>query len=127
LYGCCNLLKREQYYILDKLGYLEVLSPYLISCDRPIVKDGKPYNCSKNGKPACGSGLLSYWACKQAGLEDTRNYYEVDDEEYEAFCPDSDLSPRTFDSDKIIMKLQIHPLNQVILHRRLMHSRPKKR
>jgi 7-cyano-7-deazaguanine synthase in queuosine biosynthesis/predicted glutamine amidotransferase len=89
-YGMANLLKRDEYKILNELGYLERISPWLVSCDRPIVKeveiDGEtkkvPFNCSKNGLPACGSGLLSFAACKRAGIRDMRNYYEVLDDDW---------------------------------------------
>ena len=85
LYGLANILKCEQYHLLDRLGYLEVLSPWLVSCDRPIVEDGIPKNCSKGGKPACGSGKLSTWGSQIAGVKDLRNYYEVDDPNYVGF------------------------------------------
>lgn len=119
LYACANLLKTDQYILLDKLGYLKKLGPWLISCDRPIVMNNKPYNCSKNGKPACGSGLLSYWACKMAGVKDRRRYYKID-EEYIAFEPDSDLSKKDIDLKDVLKKLRLHPINLRILHRKLM-------
>lgn len=116
IYGLCNILKTEQYFLLNKLGYLNLLSPWLISCDRPIVEDGIVKNCSKDGKPACGSGLLSYWACIKAGYEDKRNYYQVDDPEYKAYEPDNDFSkPVEFDLEKIISKLEIPVENKNVL------------
>jgi hypothetical protein len=44
----------------------------------------------KNDIPACGSGLLSYWASKKIGMDDTklRNFYMVDDPNYKAYIPD---------------------------------------
>jgi 7-cyano-7-deazaguanine synthase in queuosine biosynthesis len=115
IYGCANLLKTEQYIMLKELGLLEVLSPWLISCDRPIVDAyGIPRNCSKGGSPACGSGLLSYWASKIAGVEDLRNYYEIN-EEYIPYVPPSDLSIKDISVTDIVDKLQIHEENKKIL------------
>lgn len=118
LYACANLLKTDQYFLLDKLGLLETLSPWLISCDRPKVIDGMPHNCSKNGIPACGSGLLSYWAAKLAGVPDTRRYYEIEDE-YTAYNPPSGLKPKEINLNQVLNKLQIHPENLEILRKRL--------
>jgi hypothetical protein len=119
LYGCANLLKSEQYILLDKLGYLEELSPWLISCDRPKMIDGNPHNCSKDEKPACGSGLLSYWACKYAGVEDGRRYYEVTDDNYVAYSPPSLFQRKDIPLESIFQKLQIHPINMRLLQRKL--------
>lgn len=119
MYVCSNLLKAEQYILLDKLDYLDSIGPNLISCDRPKVIDGIAHNCSKNGMPACGSGLLSYWAAKKAGVEDTRRYYEIDSE-YEAFVPNSNLTPKKMNMQDILKKLNIHPLNLRILQRKLL-------
>ena len=114
LFGLCNLLKTDQYILLNKLGYLEELSPWLVSCDRPIVKNGKPYNCSKNGVPACGSGLLSYWASKIAGVEDKRNFYEIESE-VEEYKLNSELKVKEFDLDQILNKINIPEINKSIL------------
>lgn len=139
LYGLCNILKTEQYILLKELGLLEKLSPWLISCDRPIIseytlkEDEKlptddfdvihtGFNCSKNGKPACGSGLLSYWAAKTAGVPDLRRYYEVDDPNYVAYEPNTDYTEKEFDIEKIVDKIQIPQKNRELLldtiHRR---------
>lgn len=120
LFACSNLLKTEQYILLDALGHLEKLSPWLISCDRPKMIDGVPHNCSKDGKPACGSGLLSWWATKYAGVEDYRKYYEVDDPEYIAFTPNSDLEVKPVSIQSILRKLQAHSINLKILHKKLL-------
>ena len=120
LYTCANLLKTEQYILLNKLDYLTQLSKWLVSCDRPMLINGIPHNCSKDGKPACGSGAQSYWAAKMAGVADTRNYYVVDDEEYKIFEPNSSLSVKQISTDDILAKLQIHPLNLRILQRKLI-------
>ena len=114
MYGLCNILKSEQYALLEAVGELGKLSPYMVSCDRPIVKDGQPHNCSKNGLPACGSGLLSYWGSKIAGVEDTRNYYEVDDE-FNGYASKSDLTPKYQDINKIIDKLEIPEFRRRLL------------
>jgi len=119
LYGLCNILKTEQYVLLDALGWKDALEPHLISCDRPEFRhvDGKlvPCNCSKDGKPACGSGLLSYWACKIAGLEDNRRYYEVDDEDYVAYVPDSTLNPKYIDVMNVIDRIEIPSMERAML------------
>jgi 7-cyano-7-deazaguanine synthase in queuosine biosynthesis len=87
LYCLSNLMKSEL-FVLIKYFHLENIYSETISCDRPIVKDGKSYNCSKEGIPACGSGLLSYWGAKISGVEDKRRFYEVNDPEYKAYIPD---------------------------------------
>ena len=120
MYGCVNILKTEQYVLLDKLGLLDRLGPWLVSCDRPIVMNGKPYNCSKDGEPACGSGLLSYWAAKLAGVEDNRNYYEVDDVDYVSYKPSSKLEKKEVTIEQILHKLEIHPENLEILKTKLI-------
>ena len=89
LYSLCNLLKAEQFLLLEYLGLLDELEPHLISCDRPKVvtlpdvcllngdqdPDAKiyPHLCwdvaanaaimTPEGKiePASGSGRLSMW------------------------------------------------------------------
>lgn len=110
LYGLCNILKTEQYHLLQYFNQLENLSKYLVSCDRPKVIDGEPYNCFYNGMPACGSGLLSYWACKAAGLQDLRNYYQID-KEYIPYSIKVDQKPISRIED-IINKLEIHSENK---------------
>jgi len=72
-----GLTKKEELVLMKHWGYEDLFS-YTISCDHAIVKDGKVYQCAKNGRPACGSGLLSKWAAMLAGIQDNRNYYEVD-------------------------------------------------
>jgi len=126
LYGLCNILKTEQYILLDKLGYLERLGKHMISCDRPKlfeINDNplapnlsykQPKNCSKNGIPACGSGLLSYWACLRAGLKDPRMYYEID-EEYTPYIPTDIFEINKINISDIINKLEIHDENKNIL------------
>ena len=72
-----GLTKKEELILMKHWGYEELFG-YTISCDHAIVKGGKVYQCAKNGRPACGSGLLSKWAATLAGIQDNRNYYEVD-------------------------------------------------
>jgi len=110
-------MKHELFVLIKEFG-LENVYRHTISCDRPIVKtetsplideqmsqtlsfdenemlEGEvnvietPCNCSKDGIPACGSGLLSYWGSKMVGMNDMelRNYYEVDDPDYKAHIP----------------------------------------
>lgn len=111
LFGLCNILKTEQYHLLNELGYYEKLGKYLVSCDRPkIIRQSNtvlPANCCKDDKPACGSGLLSYWACKMAGLPDYRTYYKVDDAEYKAYEPNSTLEKKNMNIEKIVNRIQI--------------------
>lgn len=120
LYACANLLKTEQYHLLNKLGLLDQLAPWMISCDRPKLINGIPHNCSKDGIPACGSGLLSYWACRLSGVKDNRRYYEVHDPNYKAFVPDHDsMRVKNICTEEVLKKIQIHTLNMRILQRKL--------
>jgi len=120
LHCCANLLKSEQYYLLQKMGLLEAIGPWLVSCDRPIVTNSKcdlglvVANCSKDGKPACGSGLLSYWAAKLAGIKDPRNYYEVDDE-YVPHEHKTPLTMKTLNLKDIIDRIEIDQINKRML------------
>lgn len=132
LYGCANLLKTEQYILLYRLGLLEKLGQYLISCDRPKIKPLKndhlwfPTNCSKDGKPACGSGALSRWAIDRIGLKDPRLYYEVDDPDYELYTPPEIKEKYIWPStDKILSKLQIHSENIEILRKQMKGVKDK--
>lgn len=91
LFGLSDIMKFEQFEIIKEFkDYLMDAYKYTISCDRAIVDDnGIPRNCMHNGIPACGSGLLSYWASKMVGLDDTkiRNFYECGDDKYHAYVP----------------------------------------
>ncbi|MFW6001913.1 MAG: 7-cyano-7-deazaguanine synthase [archaeon] len=123
LYGLCNLLKTDQYFLLNMLGCYDV-SKNFISCDRPKLINGIPHNCSKNNKPACGSGLLSHWACKMVGLEDLRNYYEITDS-YTAYEPNSTFNIKTFDINKIIDRIIIPEKNKEILRKEIAQGEKK--
>jgi len=85
LFGLSNLMKSDQYELIKQFDLFE-LYKHTISCDRPIVdKDGTPRNCmNKDGIPACGSGLLSYFAGQMVGIDDTkvRQFYVVDDDQH---------------------------------------------
>jgi len=113
-----NLMKSDQFALIKAFG-LEDIYRHTISCDRPIVdENGIPRNCSKNGVPACGSGLLSYWASKMVGMDDMqmRNFYEVE-EEYEPHVPDhlSEGKVLEKDIDQIIDRILIPKANRALL------------
>lgn len=106
LYSLCDIMKFEQYLLMKHFN-LQNVYKWTISCDRAGVEcvtcdhtrinhippnsiDGVPCNCMRNGMPACGSGLLSYWSSKLVGLDDMkiRNFYEIpSNEKYEAYVP----------------------------------------
>jgi len=125
-YCCSQLLKTEQYIILERLGLLKKLGQYMISCDRPIVKNGIAYNCcdKKNGIPSCGSGKLSYWAARRAGVKDPRKYYFVHDPDYKHYhVDDENLKVVEVDNDTILKKLFLPPINLRILQKKLDQKR----
>ena len=93
LYGLCDLMKSDQMYLIKYFNLFDIYK-HTISCDRPFIDldergDKIACNCSKNGKPACGSGALSYWAGKMVGMNDMelRHFYPVNDKEYELYEP----------------------------------------
>ena len=105
---CQGLTKAEE-LVLYKYFHLEHLFGHTVSCDRAIVRGNRVRQCSKDGMPACGSGLLSWWASKKAGLKDTRSYYEIDDPDYKAYIPDylkdGDVDPGLYSAQEIIDKV----------------------
>lgn len=130
LYGLSNLMKSDQFALIEAFK-LHAIYHDTISCDRPEMKyrdldDGTIWpdrddvlkahnaeriacNCSKNGMPACGSGLLSYWASKMIGMDDMamRNFYEVEED----YVPHK---PKHMDSGKQLTK-DIHNIIDRIL------------
>lgn len=97
LYCLSNLMKHELFVLIKHLK-LEDVYRHTISCDRPKMfyadtdeeafsedyprmRGIEPRNCSHNGIPACGSGLLSYWASKMVGMDDMgmRKFYDTED------------------------------------------------
>ena len=97
LLGLSNLMKSDQYEIIKQFE-LYYFYKHTISCDRPTIDYPRddygvlkanvpqvliPKNCmNQHGIPACGSGLLSYYAGKMVGIDDTvyRNFYTVQDD-----------------------------------------------
>lgn len=91
---CSMITKSEQILLLKEMNMVDILK-MTISCDRPIIHNGIIKQCSTiiniNGKdtivPACGSGLLSFWARKKANIDINIDYYQIDDNEYKPFLP----------------------------------------
>jgi len=122
LYCLSNLMKNEL-FVLIKEFKLKNVYRHTISCDRPIVHCcGEPgtedeiieaRNCMKDGIPACGSGLLSYWGAKMVGMNDMelRNFYEVYDPEYVAHIPGhiKNQATKTPDVNDIIDRILLPP------------------
>ena len=117
LYGLSNLMKSDQWELIKHFDLWDVIK-HTISCDRPYLystSDGDsvstPHNCMKDGLPACGSGLLSYWSSKMVGIDDMniRNFYEVDDPDYQPYMPVHINEGKTLDKDiyNIIDRIQI--------------------
>jgi 7-cyano-7-deazaguanine synthase in queuosine biosynthesis/predicted glutamine amidotransferase len=134
MFGLCNILKTEQFYLLNEFADIEKITPWLVSCDRPIVEeeDGElvPKNCAKlnpktnNIEPACGSGRLSYWAWNSTILNrslNKRRYYLVDDKNYNPYNTEikNPDELEKIDIKKIISKLFIPEYNKNILYRKL--------
>lgn len=122
LYCLSNLMKSEQWVLIKFLEIEEIIKD-TISCDRPIVdKNGVPRNCMKNGLPACGSGALSYWAAKMVGMEDNRNFYEVDDDAYELHHAEHLYTGQKLYSsiDNIVDRILIPEKNKTILKNKVL-------
>ncbi len=106
-YGLSDLMKFEQFALIKEF-HLEQAYRHAISCDRAKVIDGVPCNCMKNGIPACGSGLLSYWGSKMVGMDDTkiRNFYEVNDPDLKILEPEHlKHEPEKYDIHAIIDRI----------------------
>lgn len=119
VYGMANILKAEQYVLLDSFSWLEKLSPWLVSCDRPVVINGIPCNCSlDNGEAGCGSGRRSMFAIRNAGLKDLRNYYVVNDSNYDPYMSKG-VVKQVAKSKDIIDRILIPDKNLQILKRKV--------
>lgn len=107
-YGLSDLMKFEQFALIKQFDLFHAYR-HAISCDRAKVIDGVPHNCMKDGIPACGSGLLSYWGSKMVGLDDTkiRKFYEVDDPDFKPLIPGhiKDNAQNNYDIHKIIDRI----------------------
>ncbi len=100
-----GLTKKEELYLLKYLGYEELFN-LTVSCDNAKVMDGEVYQCSYNGQPACGSGLLSKWAAEIVGISDNRKYYEVENP-VEIHIPKWNKKDIKFDINEIIKKVNL--------------------
>jgi len=99
--GLSNLLKSEQWYLMWKLGKLDLFK-YTISCDRPYWDEIKQraYNCDMQ----CGSTNLSRWAAMMAGVDDPREFHKYDDNKYIAHKP-KNLKVKNLNIDSIINRI----------------------
>lgn len=107
LLGLSDLMKKEQFALIKEFNLIHAYK-HAISCDRAKVIDGIPCNCMKDGIPACGSGLLSYWGSKMVGMDDTqiRKFYEIDDPEFKPLIPEHlNHDPEPYDIHKIIDRI----------------------
>jgi len=126
-YGLCDLTKSDQFELIKHFNLWEVYK-HTISCDRPsLLPDFDnngiiAKNCSKDGMPACGSGLLSYWGAKLSGINDMekRNFYEIDGP-YDAYIPDHIKDNKILEKDinNIIDRIHFNEENKNILRMRL--------
>jgi len=126
-YGLSDLMKFEQFALIKEF-HLEHAYRHAISCDRAKVIDGVPCNCMKNGVPACGSGLLSYWGSKMVGMDDTkiRNFYEVDDPDLKILEPEHlNHEPEKYDIHSIINRIHFPNDKLYNLHRLVNEKKQK--
>ena len=126
-YGLSDLMKFEQFALIKEF-HLEHAYKHAISCDRAKVIDGVPCNCMKNGVPACGSGLLSYWGSKMVGMDDTkiRNFYEVDDPDLKILEPEHlNHEPEKYDIHAIINRIHFPNDKLYNLHRLINEKKQK--
>lgn len=126
-YGLSDLMKFEQFALIKEF-HLEQAYRHAISCDRAKVIDGVPCNCMKNGVPACGSGLLSYWGSKMVGMDDTkiRNFYEVDDPDLKILEPEHlKHEPEKYDIHAIIDRIHFPKDKLDNLHRLVDEKKQK--
>lgn len=119
MYGLSDLMKKEQFALIKEFNLIHAYK-HAISCDRAKVIDGVPHNCMKDGIPACGSGLLSYWGSKMVGMDDTkiRNFYEIDDPDFKPLIPEHlNHDPEPYDIHKIIDRIHFPKDKLENLHR----------
>ena len=119
MYGLSDLMKKEQFALIKEFNLIHAYK-HAISCDRAKVIDGVPCNCMKDGIPACGSGLLSYWGSKMVGMDDTkiRNFYEIDDPDFKPLIPGHlDKESESYDIHKIIDRIHFPKDKLENLHR----------
>jgi 7-cyano-7-deazaguanine synthase in queuosine biosynthesis len=97
LFALSNLMKHELFVMIKEFNLFDMYG-HTISCDRPrLIRNEhglrEPMiacNCMKDEIPACGSGLLSYWASKMVGMDDMkmRSFYIVNDPGYVPYMPE---------------------------------------
>ena len=106
LYCLANLMKSEQWMLVHALDIEEIIK-HTISCDRPVVDcNGVPQNCMKNGLPACGSGLLSWWGAEMVGMKDPRRFYEIAEDYTPHHAKHLDTGvKKDLDIDKVVSRI----------------------
>lgn len=122
LYTLCNLLKWEQFVLLDRLD-LTYLINFLVSCDRPKLINGIPRNCqfynnkTNQYEPACGSGRRSWYSAKIANVPDLYRYYNISDEEANSYVPYEvkQITPKSYNLNQIIDKIMLTKEDKEIL------------
>ena len=118
MYGLSDLMKKEQFALIKEFDLIHAYK-HAISCDRAKVIDGVPHNCMKDGIPACGSGLLSYWGSKMIGMDDTkiRKFYEIDDPDFKPLVPEHlSKEPESYNIHKIIDRIHFPKDKLDVLH-----------
>jgi len=118
-FGLSDLMKKEQFALIKEFNLIHAYK-HAISCDRAKVIDGVPCNCMKDGIPACGSGLLSYWGSKMVGMDDTkiRNFYEINDPDFKPLIPGHlNKESESYDIHKIIDRIHFPKDKLENLHR----------
>jgi len=134
LFGLSNLMKSDQWTLVKEFALFDIVKN-TISCDRPmfdvVVGRGESHakNCSKDGMPACGSGLLSWWAAKMVGLDDMdiRKFYDVQDDDYKAHVPAhiNEGHVLTKNIHKIIDRINFPQDKLNILHQQIVEIQEK--
>lgn len=125
MYGLSDLMKKEQFALIKEFNLIHAYK-HAISCDRAKVINGVPHNCMKDGIPACGSGLLSYWGSKMIGMDDTkiRKFYEIDDPDFEPLIPGHlSKEPESYDIHAIIDRIHFPKDKLDVLHNLIKQRR----